>query len=322
MSVPTVRGSNRRTRSFAIPDHSAPRLGARGTRQTLRRGAYLTVRHGPREGSVFELVVGVSTIGRGRVVDIRIDAVGVSRVHAKLLLDGEGNLNVTDCDSTNGTYVNGRRVRAEGLRDGDRVRLGPTAVLGVGYVHPAEGSRPWRSAAALSPVPSMTPANAEIVEAHMDTLAAYERALGPKDPELVRVLEAIGTMSRRGGRIADAERYVRRALQILEAQSSPSPVVEGHLAYRLGCCALDQGRHGQAIISLQHAQRLLSTHEPGSMVLPRLWFTLARVMPASELTPRQRRLLAQRALDACAGVAQLRPLRDLIRQWLVSARLG
>lgn len=34
----------------------------------------------------------------------------VSRYHIQLFIDDEGNVFVTDCNSTNGTYINGQRI--------------------------------------------------------------------------------------------------------------------------------------------------------------------------------------------------------------------
>ena len=49
----------------------------------------------------------------------------VSQLHARLFRDGKG-LNVEDLGSTNGTYVNSRKVSGPTrLKKGDRLRVGP-----------------------------------------------------------------------------------------------------------------------------------------------------------------------------------------------------
>ena len=74
-------------------------------------------------------------IGSGRDADCRIDAPAVSRRHALIDRDDRG-LFITDLESTNGTWVNGRRLpsgRQSPLSDGDRVRLADCEYeLGVG----------------------------------------------------------------------------------------------------------------------------------------------------------------------------------------------
>jgi pSer/pThr/pTyr-binding forkhead associated (FHA) protein len=67
----------------------------------------------------------IKTIGRAPRADFIVDAGLVSRLHCRLTA-GAGELEVVDLDSTNGTFVNGRRVRRAPLKDGD--------VLGVGRV--------------------------------------------------------------------------------------------------------------------------------------------------------------------------------------------
>lgn len=58
--------------------------------------------------------------------------VGVSRSHARFRMVG-GTLSVEDVGSTNGTYVNGRRLSGapEPLRDGDEVRFGSNLAVTV-----------------------------------------------------------------------------------------------------------------------------------------------------------------------------------------------
>ncbi len=59
------------------------------------------------------------TVGRKRVCGLRLSSTGVSQVHAELLHDGE-QIWVHDLDSTNGTYVNRRRIRGRyPLKEGD-----------------------------------------------------------------------------------------------------------------------------------------------------------------------------------------------------------
>ena len=84
----------------------------------------LTVLSGPMRGSNFRLRAGWRTIGRGEGVDIVIDDCRVSRRHATVELTA-GRAVLRDAGSTNGTWLNDRRVTAEAeLRDGDRLRVG------------------------------------------------------------------------------------------------------------------------------------------------------------------------------------------------------
>lgn len=71
-------------------------------------------------------------IGRTEGVGLRLDADGVSRRHAKIVDHGDGIVNVLDLGSTNGTFLNGRRVDAAVLREGDELKVGQV-VMRFGY---------------------------------------------------------------------------------------------------------------------------------------------------------------------------------------------
>jgi pSer/pThr/pTyr-binding forkhead associated (FHA) protein len=65
------------------------------------------------------------TVGRANLSDFILDAAMVSRVHCRLTTDSKGDLTVEDLDSTNGTFVNDRRVKTTApLSPGDRLRVG------------------------------------------------------------------------------------------------------------------------------------------------------------------------------------------------------
>jgi hypothetical protein len=70
----------------------------------------------------------ITVLGRGAEADIRLSDTGVSRVHAEVRLEGDV-VTVADRGSTNGTAVNGRRVRTAVLHDGDVVELGATRLV-------------------------------------------------------------------------------------------------------------------------------------------------------------------------------------------------
>jgi len=67
---------------------------------------------------------GAKTVGRAVHADFVLDAALVSRVHCRLVTDREDHLEVEDLNSTNGTYVNERRVQRAALAPGDVVRVG------------------------------------------------------------------------------------------------------------------------------------------------------------------------------------------------------
>ena len=73
-----------------------------------------------------EFVVGAeATLGRGQGCQVQLAEPMVSQLHARLFRNDKG-LNIEDLGSTNGTYLNGRKVGAPArLKKGDRIRVGP-----------------------------------------------------------------------------------------------------------------------------------------------------------------------------------------------------
>ena len=65
----------------------------------------------------------VKTVGRAPRADFIVDAALVSRLHCRITAAAD-KLEVVDLKSTNGTFVNGRRVAKAHLTDGDRLRVG------------------------------------------------------------------------------------------------------------------------------------------------------------------------------------------------------
>jgi diguanylate cyclase (GGDEF)-like protein len=91
--------------------------------------ALLTVLTGANAGEVFTLNGDQAHLGRGKDADVRIDGVGISRRHARIVRTGDGQHILEDLGASNGVIVNGRRVDRIVLVSGDRVQLGPVVVL-------------------------------------------------------------------------------------------------------------------------------------------------------------------------------------------------
>jgi pSer/pThr/pTyr-binding forkhead associated (FHA) protein len=73
----------------------------------------------------FRLLPGsIRTVGRATGADFIVDAPLVSRVHCRLTVAPDGTLEVRDLESTNGTFVNGKRIERTRLKSGDRLGVG------------------------------------------------------------------------------------------------------------------------------------------------------------------------------------------------------
>jgi predicted component of type VI protein secretion system len=110
----------------------------------------LIVRRGPQPNQVYELTAEVSNLGRDITNDIVINDREVSRHHLRLTPSNDG-LTIEDLGSTNGTFVNGKRVTGTSLlKNGDMLGLGETVTLQFEMVRPGAVAQP---PAAQAPAP-------------------------------------------------------------------------------------------------------------------------------------------------------------------------
>lgn len=72
-----------------------------------------------------------TTLGRRPYNDIVIDNLAVSGEHAVLQMSG-GEVFLEDLNSTNGTYLNGKAIKKQQLRNGDSVEIGKYKIKFVG----------------------------------------------------------------------------------------------------------------------------------------------------------------------------------------------
>ena len=86
----------------------------------------LTVIAGPAAGTVYELVDGqILVIGRGADSDTTIDDNRMSRIHCRIIVDGDST-SVADAGSSSGTFVGGEKTEEHVLQPGDVVMAGRT----------------------------------------------------------------------------------------------------------------------------------------------------------------------------------------------------
>ncbi len=98
----------------------------------------LFVIRGNDQGARFELAEGVATVGRDGSSELQLHDTEVSRRHAQVSA-ANGVYTISDLDSSNGTFVNGRRIRAHRLESGDHLQMGSTLML---FTQPREEPLP------------------------------------------------------------------------------------------------------------------------------------------------------------------------------------
>jgi diguanylate cyclase (GGDEF)-like protein len=98
----------------------------------------LTLLTGVNAGEVFAIERPQTVVGRAREAWVRLDAVGISRKHARIVRSSPTELAIEDLGSTNGVYVNGERVKTANLAPGDQVQIGSDAILRFSIVDGAQ----------------------------------------------------------------------------------------------------------------------------------------------------------------------------------------
>ncbi len=96
------------------------------------QGAYLIVisaKSAASIGRMHKLEKAEVVLGRSSEAHFQVEDDGISRKHAKVVRGPNGNFQVVDLGSTNGTYLNGAKVQISALADGDKIQIGSNTVL-------------------------------------------------------------------------------------------------------------------------------------------------------------------------------------------------
>ena len=107
----------------AVVDEVTVTIDAAIARRLPRRFHLRMIKGVPAYGVYY--IEGKARIGRSEESDVFLVDPSVSRTHAVVEVDGVEPV-VRDLGSTNGTFVNGERIEARPLRDGDELMFGNT----------------------------------------------------------------------------------------------------------------------------------------------------------------------------------------------------
>jgi two-component system, cell cycle response regulator len=109
-----------------------PANQAVGPSSTSRYPTYLIVLNGGIPGAMLPLSNAGNQLGRSVDNTIQLADTSISRYHAFLGTDEEGEVRLTDLGSTNGTFLNGQRLAENTpvrIHDGDRLQFGADVIF-------------------------------------------------------------------------------------------------------------------------------------------------------------------------------------------------
>ena len=112
----------------------------------------LTIKSGPGAGRTVKVEGTEFTIGREAGVDLVLQDGKASRRHAALRVLPDGRATLYDLGSSNGTFVNGRRIQSTLLQGGEQIQIGDTVIVADGAA-PAQPAAPAAAAAPQPPAP-------------------------------------------------------------------------------------------------------------------------------------------------------------------------
>lgn len=87
--------------------------------------AFLLTLEGENKGKIYEVKTPSTIIGR-KYGNIIIQDEMVSKKHAQIDILSEDIFYIKDLASTNGTYVNGKKISYQKLEEGDKIKIGNT----------------------------------------------------------------------------------------------------------------------------------------------------------------------------------------------------
>ncbi|MGJ7556560.1 FHA domain-containing protein [Variovorax sp. RB2P76] len=141
-----------------------------------------------------------TTLGRRAYNDIVIDNLAVSGEHAVLhMSDGDGQVEIEDLNSTNGTYVNALAIQKQALKDNDVIEVGGCRIhfrarsnlaIGPGSVRTTLPEHSGHSGSV--PLSSAPTESGALVELGIPVLRVLAGANEGQDVALQKVVTTIG----------------------------------------------------------------------------------------------------------------------------------
>ncbi|MDO8527830.1 MAG: GGDEF domain-containing protein [Deltaproteobacteria bacterium] len=100
--------------------------------EEAEKRAYILFLSGPLVGKLQQLKEGETTLGRAPDIEVPISDSRISRRHILITVTGDKTV-LKDLGSTNGTFVNGKRIQTHELLDGDKIQLSSSTIFKFAY---------------------------------------------------------------------------------------------------------------------------------------------------------------------------------------------
>jgi signal transduction histidine kinase len=177
----------------------------------------LLVIEGADQGSRFTLDDDAQSIGRDKSNAVQLNDTEVSRRHAELRRDG-GRCVLVDLGSSNGTYVNGKRIDRYELSGGEEVKVGRTVML---YTAPPRDAQPSDLAEQISMIVAARPGeSSNIIKSisHAEGSRYLSRPAEAGGPWLTRQLanlQVLYSTTLAISRTLDLEQLLKRILELI-----------------------------------------------------------------------------------------------------------
>ena len=176
----------------------------------------------------FELDQGDVKIGRRPDVDITIDSMAVSGEHANIFTIGEDSF-IQDLGSTNGTFVNNKKISKHHLKDGDLIMIGKHTLNYVNETQDKVAPVPTEDfAKTVIMAPPSAPKNADAKQKAV--LYVLSGSSSGKRIEMSKRITNLGKTGKRSGTITRTD----GAFVLVAGDSPDLPKLNGRLIARRG----------------------------------------------------------------------------------------
>jgi pSer/pThr/pTyr-binding forkhead associated (FHA) protein len=204
----------------------------------------LVAEGGPYDGRVFDVPMAPCTVGRALDNELVFDDPSLSRKHARVSREGPGRISIEDLGSSNGSYVNGRKLGRGVAGSGDTVQFGDLVfrvegqeLSGTRSVEAGGGRGQWIAIMAGGAVTFV------VLIGTLIALAKKPKVVQAPGKEAIAKYSAKAEQHLRQGRALYRERKYSEAKQELDAAVDVDPAnLEARRLSRLAAHGADDDR--------------------------------------------------------------------------------